>query len=128
MTKTDGLYVGVSVEIACKHCHRIRVVEEESARADLCHIVCEILENGDRTQCAEDTADAECVAYSLAETVFLRNLKVGNGAGLVKTYLNSVYNEVGTAECILSVLNSEIFRYGCSVLIDAPVEACDHCV
>ena len=60
----------------------------------------------DSTKCTEDTADTEGIADGLTQTVLLRNLKIYNGARIVKTYLNSVNYEISSASAEISIVVS----------------------
>ena len=111
MAESDGLDIGISLHIAREHCHRVRIVQKRDTGAYLCHILGKILHYGNGTERAEDAAYAEGVGDGLTETVFLRDLEVGDGARLVAADLNGVDSEVSTAERVLSVRNSEIFCY-----------------
>ena len=94
MAKTNGFDVGVSLHISRKHSHGISIVKEKSIGTYLRHIVGEVLQYGDRTERAEDAADAKCIGYGLTKSVFLGNFKIDDGTRIVSTDLDGVNNEI----------------------------------
>jgi hypothetical protein len=118
MAKTNGLYVGVTEHISCKHSHRVGIVEEPSVRTNLFDVLCKALKNVDSSESTEDTADTEGITDGLTETVLLRDLKVDDGARIVKTYLNSVNYEICVTKSVLSLLYAKILLNGSSALVD----------
>ena len=109
VTESDRLDTRVSLHISRKNCHGIRVVQEPSVRADLFHIPREILEHVNGAHSAKDSADAERVGDSLAQTVLFRHFKVDDGARVVKSDLNSVDHEIRAAQSVPSVLDAKVF-------------------
>ena len=83
VAKTNGLDLCVALHIARKDRHGIGVVEEPRVGANLFNILCKALHNVNSAQTPHNTANAERVANGLAQTVFLWNLEVDNGAGEV---------------------------------------------
>ena len=125
MAQAHHLYTGIPGNVPSKHGHGIGIVKQPRVGAYRLYIPCEILHHVDGTQTAEDTADTEGITDGLTETVLLRDLKVDDGARIVKTYLNCIYNEVGASESFLSVFNTEIFSNGGSALVDVIVHIVD---
>ena len=108
VAQTDGLDAGIALHVAGEHSHRIGVIEKERVRADLLHIPGKILHDRNRSERAHDPADAQCVGNSLAETVFLGNLEVDDGCGIVSADLDRVDDKCGAAERSLAILYAEI--------------------
>ena len=126
MAKADRLNAGIALHIAGENCHGVGIVEEPRIGADLLHVTGKIRHDGNGTQSAEDTADAQRVSDGLTQAVFLGNLKINDGTGLVQADLNGVYNEVCAAQRFLAVFYAQIFGDLGTVLIDITVERGDH--
>ncbi len=80
-----------------EHRHRVRVVEEPRARADLGHVVADAEHHRRRAQRADDAADAERVADRLAQAVAERHLVVADGR-VEAADLHRVDHVVGAVE------------------------------
>ena len=128
VAKTYGLDGSVSLHKAGEDRHGVGVVEEESLGADLSHILCEIVENGDGAESAENAADAEGVGDGLTESVLLRDLEVDDGARVVTADLDGVNYEGSIAESILAFSNAEVLLDSSAVFVDILVEGADHYV
>ena len=109
VAKTDGLDLRISLHISRDDRHRVGVIEEPGVGADLLHIAGEVTQHVNGAQTAENSADAEGVGNGLAQTVLFRYLEIYDGAGVVKSHLNGVYNEIGIAQSVLAVLDAEEF-------------------
>ena len=108
VAQTNGLHTGVALHVAGQHGHGVGVVEQPCVGADLFHILGKIRHDGNSTQSAEDTADAQGVGDGLTQTVFLGDLKVDDGAGLVATHLDGVDHKLGATERLLAVLHTQV--------------------
>src|SRR5918998_5263400 len=82
------------VERLHQDAHRVRVVQEQRFRADLAHLAGEVEHERDRSQSAEDAADAHGVGDRLLQAVLLGDLEVEKRS-LVHADLDHVYHEVG---------------------------------
>ena len=111
-----------TLHIAGKHCHRIGVVQEQSVRADLFHIPCELFQNRNGTKCTHDTTNSQGICDSLFDAVFLRDLKVCYCTWLIAAYLNGIDYEICIAKCIFTVLSTEICFDHCAILIYVVVD------
>ena len=59
-------------------------------------------------QCAHNASDPQGIPDGLAQAIFFRDLKVGDGAGVIQSNLNCVDYEVGAAERFLPVFNTKV--------------------
>ena len=109
VAETNSLNSCVTEHISCEHCHGVCIVEEPCVGANLFHIASESLKHVDCSQCTEDTTDTQCVTDCLTEAVFLRNLEVNDGAGVIKSYLDGINYEIRAAKSIFSLFNAEVF-------------------
>ena len=114
VAKTNSFDARVACHIAGENCHRVSIVKEPGVRANLLHISCKVFKDGDCTQTAHNSADAQSVCNRLTKTVFFGDFKVCNCAGVVKADLNCVNNKFCSAKGFLAVLNAEVGCYFCS--------------
>ena len=68
--------------------HRVHILQHHRVRAELFHIGTEVPQERHGAKSAHDTANAERVGDGLAKSVFLRDLEIGDGAGLVAADLH----------------------------------------
>jgi hypothetical protein len=71
------------------------------------------------------SSDPKGVTYRLTKTVLLGNLKIYYRTRIVKTDLDSVYNESSISQSVLAVFDSEIFLYDRATLVYVFVESGD---
>ena len=90
------------VDELADHRHRVRVVQEPRAGADLGHVVADAEHHGRGAQRADDAADAERVADRLADAVAGRDLVVAHRRG-VAADLDAVDHVVGAVERLAAV-------------------------
>ena len=108
VAQPNGFYLCKALHIAGEHGHGIGVVEEISPGADLLHISGKALQNRNGAQGAHDAPDSKSVGDSLFQTVLLGNLKIGDGAGVVSSHLNGVYNKGCTGKGRFAVFHAQI--------------------
>ena len=109
VAKPDRLHLSVTQHSAGEHCHRIGIIEEPCIRAHLFHIPCKIHHHRNRTQRAENTADAQRIRDGLLQPIFLWNFKISNGTWIITTDLNGIDNIIRASQCIFTVLHTQIF-------------------
>ena len=68
--------------------HRVHILQHHRVRAELFHVGTEVPQEGHGAKPAHDPADAERVGDGLAKSVFLRDLEIGDCAGLVAADLH----------------------------------------
>ena len=90
------------VDELADHRHRVRVVQEPRAGADLGHVVADAEHHRRGAQRADDAADAERVADRLADAVAGRDLVVAHGRR-VAADLDAVDHVVGAVERLAAV-------------------------
>ena len=122
VAETYGADLCETLHIAGEHCHRVGVVQEQSVRADLFHIPCELFQNRNGTKCTHDTTNSQGICDSLFDAVFLRDLKVCYCTWLIAAYLNGIDYEVCITKCIFTVLSTEICFDHCAILIYVVVD------
>ena len=103
MANSHCIWIGVSLNIAGQHAHRIGVVDKKCIGAYLQHVFCKVFQHRNGAQSAEDAADAQCITYGLLQTVFFWHFKVYNSTGVIAAYLNGIADKVCASQCILAV-------------------------
>ena len=98
----DVLLRRALVDELADHRHRVRVVEEPRARAQLGHVVADREHHRRRAQRADDAADAERVADRLADAVAGRDLVVAHRRR-VAAHLHAVDDVVGAVERLAAI-------------------------
>ena len=116
-----GFYGGNALDRARNHGHGVCVVDKQSVRADGLHIVYEIQHDGNRTQGAENAADAERICNRLTKSIFFGDFKIGNSTWLVSADLYRVHDKISASQRFLPVGRTEIgfnFRLACIFPVD----------
>ena len=108
MAQAHGLDAGEPEHRAGQHRHGVGVVEEPGVRADFLHVPGEVQHHRDGAQRPEHAADAQRVRDGLLEAVLLRDLEVGDGAGLVAAHLDGVDHVVRALERSLAVFHAQV--------------------
>ena len=122
VAQTYGTDLCVSLHIAGQHRHRVSVVQKQGVRAGFFHISGKFFHHRDSTKCTHDTADPQCICDSLTQTVFFRDLKVGDGARIIAAYLDRIHYKVGIPQSLFSVFHTEIGFDRCSGLVDILID------
>ena len=93
---------------AGQHRHGIRIVEQPRFRTDLLHVPGKVQHHRNRPQRAEYAADAQGIRDRLLQTVFFRNLKICDCAGIITSYLYGIDHIVCPAQRVLSLRHAQI--------------------
>jgi hypothetical protein len=83
--------------------HRVHILKHQRVGAELAHVLRDVEKHGHGAQAPHDAADAERVGDGLAQAVSLRDLEIGDGAGLVARHLDHDDDEVGARERLAPV-------------------------
>ena len=117
MAKTYCAHLCVPLHIAGEHCHRIGVIQKQSVGADLFHVSCKLFHHRNGSQRTHNAADSQGICNGLAQPVFLGNLKVCDGAGIIASHLDGIYYKIRIPQRVFSVLHAQISRDICPSLV-----------
>ena len=108
VAKPYGLDFGEAQHRAGQHCHGVCVVQEPGIGADFFHVPGEVHHHRDGAESTEHSADAQGIGDRLFQTVFLGDLKVCDGAGIISADLNGIDHIVRALQGGFSVFHPEI--------------------
>ena len=108
MAETHRFDLCITLHITGQNGHGIGIVEEKCIRADLFHISCKSFQYRDRPKSSHDPANSQRICDGLLQTVFLRDLKICHGTGLITTHLDRIYNKCCIPQSIFSVFHPKI--------------------
>ena len=113
VAEADCLHACISQHGAGQHSHRIGIIEEPCIRTYLFNISCKIHHDRNRAESSEYSADTECIRNGLLKTIFLRNLKIRDRAGIIPADLDGIDHIIGTCQCLFTILCSQILLDPC---------------
>src|SRR5690625_537578 len=85
------------------HCHRIRIIEEPSIRAQPFHILCQLLHKRDRAQSPHNPADTKGVPDRLLQSVPIWNFEISDRRGTITTDWNKADDVISPGKGLRAV-------------------------
>ena len=127
VAETDCLHTCITQHSAGQHSHRIGIIEEPCIRAYILYIPGEIHHDRNRAEGSEYAAYAKCIRNSLPQTIFLRNLKVCDRAGIISADLDGIDHIIGTGQRLFAIIGPQMLlnpRPGSCIPVNSLQHSC----
>ena len=94
VAQSHCLYRRITQHIARENPHGIGIIQKQSIRAHLGHILCKAFQHRNRAQPSHDAPDSERVRNRLPQTILLWNLKIRDRTRIISSHLDGIHHEI----------------------------------